>query len=56
VTAIPITENTTDKFKKIFSDGNMTPQTAFALGTGLKYLKEQTDVPIPFEISPRFTT
>lgn len=54
VTAIPIQESTKEKFKRIFAEGRMTPQTAFALGTGLQHLDENTDVPVPFEVETLF--
>lgn len=54
VTAIPIQESTREKFKRIFEEGRMTPQTAFALGTGLQYLDRHTDVPVPFEVETLF--
>lgn len=54
VTAIPIQESTKKKFKRIFDEGRMTPQTAFALGTGLQHLDKHTDVTVPFEVDTLF--
>jgi len=54
VTAVPLENNAKSKIERMLTDEEMTPQTAFALGNGLKYLDNQTDIDIPFEISVLF--
>lgn len=51
ITALPINNSLPGRLNTLFKNQQATPQTLFALGTGLTYLKHETDIEVPFSVS-----
>lgn len=54
VTAIPLNKKTEDKLESLLLHSDMTPQTAFALGQGLQYISDETDIPFTLSVEAEF--